>query len=285
MVKKENVRTTLHTVVSRSSQQTHPDLVITMVSFKLKYSKGTFSPWKKMKILEWWKFWNILLRFHCIQLCDKTSLFLINALCLMFVTSNIDLIFILFIFVSGLSVLPLLSTLLILLRYISWEFSQLNFNICVRCYMAFIVSMPILFSHYLMAFVPGCPFKHTDVDMLRQKLQGLHVSKSGIDEVGKVGIRTCDIVWRLFNPSHAWFILGKLTHWGRARHICVTKTCQHWRRKCLVPCLAPSHYLKFLFQKLYLKMPPAKWHPFCLSLKQCVEIYLHFLSFLNTNMA
>ena len=34
-----------------------------------------------------------------------------------------------------------------------------------------------------------------------------------------------------------------LTYWGRATHICVSTTYQHWLRKWLVACSAPSHYL------------------------------------------
>lgn len=29
----------------------------------------------------------------------------------------------------------------------------------------------------------GCPFKHTDADLLRQKLQALRINKSGAEEV------------------------------------------------------------------------------------------------------
>ena len=36
---------------------------------------------------------------------------------------------------------------------------------------------------------------------------------------------------------------NKLTHWGRATHICVTKVGYHWFRQWLVACSAPSHYL------------------------------------------
>jgi hypothetical protein len=39
----------------------------------------------------------------------------------------------------------------------------------------------------------GCPFRHIDHNMLRQKLQGVKISKDGVDQVGDQSI--CDILF------------------------------------------------------------------------------------------
>ena len=87
----------------------------------------------------------------------------------------------------------------------------------------------------------------------------------------------------------------QLTHWGRVIHICVDKLVHHWY--ITVVCSAPSHYLiqywlildwtigtetnfrairieiwRFSCKKMHLKMPSAKWRPFCLDLNVLTPI-------------
>ena len=87
-----------------------------------------------------------------------------------------------------------------------------------------------------------------------------------------------------------------LTHWGRVRHICVSKLtiigsdnglspgrCQAiiWTNAGILliwtlgtnfnEILSEIH--AFLFKKMHLKMPSAKWHPFCLGLNVLMDSY------------